>query len=153
MAFALIVVSFAAGSVSSASAHNIKDPKTAYKHAQDVLRFFKHHKKLAKTPAARVVIRNHRWLLHRADRELHPQPPTYSREYWIQRQIAVATAIGSASRGDPWPNCPDPFDGTGSWYDTAACENGGNWYDSPGYYRCGLQFDPGWERKYGKLCP
>jgi hypothetical protein len=35
-----------------------------------------------------------------------------------------------------------------------ACENGGDWLDSPGYYRCGLQFDPMWERHYGRrFCP
>jgi hypothetical protein len=76
-----------------------------------------------------------------------------SLSYWIDRQIAVATKIGRESSGDHWPNCPDPFDGGGSWTATVACENTGNWLDSPGYYRCGLQFDPGWERKYGRLCP
>lgn len=40
-----------------------------------------------------------------------------------------------------------------SWYDTVGCENGGSWLDSPGFYRCGLQFDPMWERVYGRLCP
>lgn len=43
-------------------------------------------------------------------------------------QIAAAEAIAQASRGDPWPNCPDPYDGSGaSWEDTVACENGGRW--------------------------
>lgn len=78
---------------------------------------------------------------------------TQSLDYWINRQIAIATKIGSESGGDPWPNCPDPFDGGGSWQATVNCENNGNWYDSPGYFRCGLQFDPGWENKYGRLCP
>lgn len=73
---------------------------------------------------------------------------------WPEIQIHYATLIAQASGGDPWPNCPDPYDGRGSWSDTVNCENHGNWYDSPGYYRCGLQFDPGWERKYGvKFCP
>jgi hypothetical protein len=61
--------------------------------------------------------------------------------------------IARESGGDPWPMCPDPFDGGGSWNDTVACENSGNWYDSAGYYRCGLQFDPIWERRFGRLCP
>jgi hypothetical protein len=75
-------------------------------------------------------------------------------DYWVGRQIWAADIIGSESAGDPWPNCPDPHDGSGSsWYDTVNCENGGNWYDSPGYYRCGLQFDPMWERRFGRLCP
>lgn len=80
-----------------------------------------------------------------------PAPPV---GYWVSRQIAIATKIALGSSKDPWPHCPDPYDGSGSsWYDTVQCENGGNWYDSPGYYRCGLQFDPGWETKYGRLCP
>jgi hypothetical protein len=76
-------------------------------------------------------------------------------DYWIRRQIAVATIIASAG-GNHWPNCPDPFDyprGRYSWQDTVNCENGGNWYDSPGFYRCGLQFHPNWELRYGRLCP
>lgn len=73
---------------------------------------------------------------------------------WAAIQIRYATMIAEASGGDPWPNCPDPYDGSGSWHDTVRCENGGNWLDSPGYYRCGLQFDPGWEYKYKrKFCP
>jgi hypothetical protein len=74
--------------------------------------------------------------------------------YWAALQIHYATLIARSSSKDPWPNCPDPFDGRGSWFDTVSCENHGNWLDSPGYYRCGLQFDPGWERHYGrKFCP
>lgn len=76
-----------------------------------------------------------------------------STDYWIKRQIEVATIIGPM-HADAWPNCPDPFDGGGyTWQDTVNCENGGNWYDSDGFYRCGLQFDPQWERIYGRLCP
>lgn len=78
--------------------------------------------------------------------------PAGGLSYWIGRQIWAANQIGGHGT-DPWPNCPDPFDGGGSWQDTVNCENGGNWYDSPGFYRCGLQFDPMWERKYGRLCP
>lgn len=82
---------------------------------------------------------------------LHPAPAVSS---WVARQIAAAEVLGRESAGDPWPNCPDPYDGSGaSWSSTVACENGGNWYDSPGYYRCGLQFDPMWERRFGRLCP
>lgn len=74
---------------------------------------------------------------------------------WIAIQIHYATLIAESSGGDPWPNCRDPYDGSGaSWQDTVNCENGGSWYDSPGYYRCGLQFDPQWEIKYGqRFCP
>jgi hypothetical protein len=94
----------------------------------------------------------HQNLLSRYSAKLAPPPPKV--DYWVARQISVATQIAQASGGDPWPNCPDPYDGSGgSWYDTVNCENGGNWYDSPGYYRCGLQFDPSWEYKYGRLCP
>src|SRR5262245_19345129 len=78
----------------------------------------------------------------------------YTKQYWINKQIRVATIIGRSSRGDPWPNCPDPFDSSRyTWYHTVRCENGGNWYDSPGFYRCGLQFHPNWERRFGRLCP
>jgi hypothetical protein len=84
---------------------------------------------------------------------LRPTATPYSS--WVAIQIHYATLIAQASAGDPWPNCSDPYDGSGaSWSDTVGCENNGNWYDSPGYYRCGLQFDPMWERHYGrKFCP
>jgi hypothetical protein len=82
-------------------------------------------------------------------------PPT---PWWITKQIRSAQHLAQHSGADPWPNCPDPGprdnQGPGhSWSDTVACENGGSWLDSPGYYRCGLQFDPMWERVYGRLCP
>lgn len=73
--------------------------------------------------------------------------------WYVTTQIRVATIIGPM-HVDAWPNCPDPFDSRSyTWTDTVRCENGGSWLDSPGYYRCGLQFDPGWERRYGRLCP
>lgn len=76
---------------------------------------------------------------------------------WRAKQIAAAEKIGQggdAGGTDPWPNCPDPYDHRGaSWDDTVACENSGSWLDSPGYFRCGLQFEPRWERVYGRLCP
>ena len=78
----------------------------------------------------------------------------HSKRYWIKKQIRVATIIGRHAAKDPWPNCPDPIWNRGAtWWDTVRCENRGNWYDSPGYYRCGLQFAPMWERIYGRLCP
>lgn len=88
--------------------------------------------------------------------------------WWIARQIEVAELLGKdgdAQQTDPWPNCPDPYDHAGhSWYDTVACENRAysekwgptdprTWRDSPGYFRCGLQFEPRWEDRYGRLCP
>lgn len=92
------------------------------------------------------------------------QPETV---WWISKQIAVAEKLGAAgdqAGTDPWPNCPDPYDHAGhSWIDTLACENRGYyerfgntpdaWRDSPGYFRCGLQFKPSWESVYGRLCP
>lgn len=96
-----------------------------------------------------------KWLareLRETRAKMKPKPTSVG--YWVAKQIAAAEAIARGSAGDPWPNCPDPHDGSGaSWYQTVACENGGSWYDSPGYYRCGLQFDPGWERRFGRLCP
>ena len=78
-------------------------------------------------------------------------PPT---DGWRAKQISAAETIARESSGDPWPNCPDPYDGSGaSWDDTVNCENGGDWLDSPGYFRCGLQFEPMWERRFGRLCP
>jgi len=102
------------------------------------------------------------WLL-REWRESRPRP----KPWWIARQIEVAEILGrdGDNQGtDPWPNCPDPYDHRGhSWIDTLACESPtlfakyGNtpkgWLDPKGFYRCGLQFDPGWEDRYGKLCP
>ena len=84
-------------------------------------------------------------------RRLHPPAPKTA--WYVTKQIWAANILGRESAGDPWPNCPDPYDGGGSWQDTVNCENGGSWLDSPGYYRCGLQFDPGWERRFGRLCP
>lgn len=89
---------------------------------------------------------------------LPQQANSYTKQYWINKQIRAATAIARSSARDPWPNCPDPGprdrQGPGhSWYDTVRCENGGNWFDSPGFYRCGLQFHPNWERRFGRLCP
>jgi hypothetical protein len=74
---------------------------------------------------------------------------------WVAIQMHYGRRLALASAGDPWPHCPDPHDGSGaSWQDTVNCENNGSWYDSPGYYRCGLQFDPMWERHYGRrFCP
>jgi hypothetical protein len=73
---------------------------------------------------------------------------------WRARQIAAAETIGREAAADPWPNCPDPiWNGAPSWDVTVQCENSGNWLDSPGYYRCGLQFDPMWEIRFGRLCP
>jgi hypothetical protein len=94
----------------------------------------------------------------------NPKPQAW----WVRRQIEVATLLGKdgdAQGTDPWPNCPDPYDHQGhSWRDTLKCENRAYaeiygvwnpkaWLDSPGYFRCGLQFEPRWERRYGKLCP
>lgn len=86
-------------------------------------------------------------------KETQPAPPAPSANYWIAKQIRVATIIGSEPGSNPWPNCPDPFHDGASWTDLVRCENHGSWYDSPGYFRCGLQFEPMWERKYGQLCP
>jgi hypothetical protein len=79
--------------------------------------------------------------------------PTYAS--WVAVQMKYATLIAQASSRDPWPNCGDPFDGSGaSWQTLVNCENGGSWYDSPGYYRCGIQADPMWERHYRvRFCP
>lgn len=104
------------------------------------------------------------WLL-REWRETRPEPEG---AWWIRKQIAVAEKLGAEGdrQGtDPWPNCSDPYDHRGaSWLDTLSCENRGmverygirdprSWLDSPGYYRCGLQFKPSWEITYGRLCP
>jgi len=100
-----------------------------------------------------------RWLIRERKESLQRVNPYHSAGYWANVQILYATKLARDSRADPWPNCPDPGprdnQGAGhSWHDTVACENGGNWLDSPGYYRCGLQFDPGWETHYGvRFCP
>jgi hypothetical protein len=99
------------------------------------------------------------WLVSERKETLRRIDPYLGVSYWTAIQIRFATKLAYASGADPWPNCPDPGprdnQGPGhSWYDTVNCENGGNWLDSPGYYRCGLQFDPGWETHYGvRFCP
>ena len=94
----------------------------------------------------------------------NPRPQAW----WVRRQIEVATILGTdgdRQGTDPWPNCPDPYDSPRyTWRHTVACENRAYaerygvwdpraWLDPPGYFRCGLQFEPRWERRYGKLCP
>jgi len=97
--------------------------------------------------------RARRWLA-KEYRTTQAKIRTKSANYWINKQITVATKIGRAATVDPWPNCSDPiWDGAASWQVTVDCENQGNWMDSPGFFRCGLQFHPNWERKYGRLCP
>jgi hypothetical protein len=50
----------------------------------------------------------------------------------IARNIAAANQLRSEQCGhvhgycDPWPSCPDPFDGRGSWQDTKNCESPGS---------------------------
>jgi hypothetical protein len=105
-------------------------------------------------PASRCFRHRQGYRFHaeRVER-LTPKPAVTSASYWAAKQIAAATHLAAHSALDPWPNCPDPKFNGASWQDTVNCENGGNWLDSPGYYRCGLQFDPGWENVYGRLCP
>jgi len=162
--FLIVAILAAATFAPSASAHALHHGSTsnmtlkqkerlqvkALAHARGVVRT------CARLKVNRPVCRWHRAQVRWVSRELREtreamRPPV---DHWIARQLYAANILGSESAGDPWPNCPDPFDGGGySWSDTVACENGGNWYDSPGYYRCGLQFDPAWERRFGQLCP
>lgn len=105
----------------------------------------------------RIVINRQRrairWLSTVAQKQ-RAQPVTVGVNYWVAKQIAAAEVLAREAGADPWPNCPDPYDGSGgSWSSTVACENSGSWLDSPGFYRCGLQFDPIWERRFGRLCP
>ena len=101
---------------------------------------------LSNRPANIVKERNRLGRARAAERACVP--------WYITKQIWAGNILGRESAGDPWPNCPDPYDGGGySWYDTVGCENGGNWLDSPGFYRCGLQFHPNWEIRFGRLCP
>lgn len=130
-------------------------------HARAALGFLQTHPWAGSQHDRAVLRRDMTWLKKYATQHIvrAQQRLWYSSlDYWVQKQIRVATIIGYAALNsggnDPWPNCPDPiFNGARSWQDTANCENHGNWYDSPGFYRCGLQFDPGWESKYGRLCP
>lgn len=130
------------------------------------LRFFARHPRAARTVEGRRAARAAGIWLRVARRELGDTRRERAQHLaararalqsavatdWAARQIAAATVIGRESGGDPWPNCPDPWDG-GSFTALVSCENGGSWYDSPGYYRCGLQFDPMWEQRFGRLCP
>lgn len=121
-----------------------------------------------------VAPKLHRRQARQAERWLRklrrPAAPHWS--FWRLTQIWLASKIASVSAGDPWPNCPDPFAGGGSWDDMARCEARGTFeslgprawgVDPPGFYRCALQFDPGWEPRYSselrqrfgvsKVCP
>ena len=87
------------------------------------------------------------------------------RETWslttVGRMVSAAEQVNAESdpAKDPWPNCPDPYDGTGSsWHDTKACESPGYGWgeDPPGWYCGPLQIDPViWAhviRKWGVPC-
>jgi hypothetical protein len=108
-----------------------------------------------------------RWVLKRWNRRAAWKCSVLRRQIarenaWRQsargRWIAAAEYLSSISAGDPWPNCPDPHDGTGSWDDTKACE-------APGYSwsACAtssmfvgpLQFHPMWRslwQRFGIRC-
>jgi hypothetical protein len=107
-----------------------------------------------RSPATRAV-----WIQrHRAAHRRKPGTCTPATPWYVSKQIWAGNILGreakEAGARSPWPNCPDPWDGGGhSWQDTVNCENNGNWLDSPGPYRCGLQFAPSWERRFGRLCP
>lgn len=115
------------------------------------------HARYVARHGARANRRWHRlaigWLT-REHRETLEQLALRARPDWAAIQIHYATLIARGASIDPWPNCPDPYFNGASWHDTVACENGGSWLDSPGYYRCGLQFDPMWEEHFGRrFCP
>ena len=127
--------------------------------------------------AALVLVVGVLWLTESAgsrrvprSKVLRPTTPAVvkTQAWWVRRQIEVATILGTDGQRqgtDPWPNCADPFDSPRyTWRHTLACENRATverlgvwdpraWLDPPGYFRCGLQFEPRWERRYGKLCP
>ena len=144
-----------------------KDPTRAQLHATQAKNLY-HARYVCKRGAGQ----HRRWACRAATgwllkewRQTAP-PVVEGIDSWARKQIAVAEKIGrggDAGGTDPWPNCPDPYDHAGhSWFDTVKCENTRYWQlfrdqrvwlDPPGYYRCGLQFDPMWERKYGRLCP
>ena len=59
--------------------------------------------------------------------------------------IQAAEQVAREGVGDPWPNCLDPYDGSGaSWQRTKNCESPGYaWSADPPGYDCGpLQLDP-----------
>ena len=63
----------------------------------------------------------------------------------IYRMIQAAEQVAREGVGDPWPNCLDPYDGSGaSWQRTKNCESPGYaWSADPPGYDCGpLQLDP-----------
>ncbi len=78
----------------------------------------------------------------------------------VARMIAAGEQVKRESAGsDPWPNCPDPYDGSGgSWQDTKGCESSGySWFEDPPGFYCGpLQIDPNvWAhviRRWGVPC-
>jgi hypothetical protein len=163
VAFVLIFIWFvwAIGRAADAEAHLLKvtdlGAKTKHekrrssqlwnlRHARYVAKYGRGANKVWHRKAAVWIARE----LAETERALNP--PTVN---WAAIQMRYGRLLALGSVGDPWPNCPDPHDGSGAtWQDTVNCENNGNWLDSPGYYRCGLQFDPMWERHYGRrFCP
>jgi hypothetical protein len=127
-------------------------------HSQAVI---KHGKIYREVVWHRKALKRINRALARVHRQMAPKPPHWS--YWRNAQIRLANKIAPLHEKDAWPNCPDPYFGGGSWDDTMHCEAKGTFQsigvrawsvDPPGYYRCALQFDPSWERKYNvKVCP
>ncbi len=150
---------------------------TSRQKGQWLLKLKAHARWGARHAATRASRRDHRrqlgqvrgWLRKLHARQVRPEPHW---SFWRVAQIWLAEKIADGSSGDPWPSCPDPRAGGGSWDDTARCEARGTFesigdaawgVDPPGFYRCALQFAPSWEPKYAgelrrrfgvaKVCP
>jgi hypothetical protein len=70
-----------------------------------------------------------RYAIHVRQRRAQAQAAHTSEADARRRNIGAATQVYheqgcTGRRCDPWPNCPDPFDGRGSWDDLKRCESG-----------------------------
>jgi hypothetical protein len=97
------------------------------------------------------------WLLEELSETRRALRPPVSAT--IARMIGAGEQVAAESKGDPWPNCDDPHDGSGaSWQDTKNCESPDHGWseDPPGYYCGPLQIDPAiWAhviRRWGVPC-
>lgn len=154
----------AAQAFAGLTASEFKTQRHALRHRNTVIREAKCRRPVGypfRVPSAHFRHPAGRWSnLHKWERKIRQSKRARSR-CWnaVTANIAVAEYIARHSGGDPWPNCPDPYDAGGySWQDTKNCESRGySWsVDPPGYYCGPLQVDPrlwAWPlRHYGVRC-
>jgi hypothetical protein len=112
---AVILAVALGGRTSTASAQTRPTAKQRYYHATGIVKWIGNHARF--TQYSPQIGKKHHW------------------------QEAVRFWNGIAN--EAWAEMhPAPVVSVGGWQSTVNCENSGRWYDTPGYFMYGLQFDP-----------